>query len=112
MAARTLIPIQDLVRAGLTPTYTSVTSTAGGYFQNDGTVFLRIVNTAVDPATVTIPTSKTIDSLALADLTMTVAATTGEKITDFFPIDTYNQTGNVVYVDTTVTVTIAAFKHG
>ena len=76
MATGTLV-VYDIVRAGIVATknMTTPTVTDGDYMPNDGKSFLYVINGSAVPITVTVATPATVDGQALADLTVTVAAT-------------------------------------
>lgn len=108
--------IQKVTRSGsgLTPSYTAVADTADThYVNNDGKVFLHFKKTGAGNATVTIATQVTLDGNALADLTATVVATTGDKMLGPFDPAIYNVPGthNLTWtVDDNTGLTVAAIK--
>lgn len=82
---------QDLDRASIPPTYHSGLSTSDVYLvANNGRTFLHFKKTGAGICTVTISTPGTVDGLAVADLTFTVPATTGDKFIGPFPREIYN----------------------
>ena len=76
MTTGTLV-VYDIIRAGIVATknMTTPTVTDGDYVPNDGKTFLYVINGSAVPTTVTVATPATVDGQALADLTVTVAAT-------------------------------------
>lgn len=104
VAARTGLSIAD---AALTD------AVAGGHkFTNDGSTLFFAQNTNGSSRTLTITTFSTVDGLAVADLTITLAATTGRILTATFPRSIYNGTDFKVAVDYSATsgVKVAAIR--
>ena len=109
--AVTVLAVQPILRSGLTPVFTAA-NVDGHYVSNDGKTFFEVKNTNAAPITVTIATPQTVDGLAVTDRTVTVAATTGDKMIGPFTMD-YNQTdsSNLLVTFSAVTdVTCAAFR--
>lgn len=81
-AAETRLSVQQMVKGGLTATYTnSGLNTTDTYkFRNDGKVFVHFKKTGAGACTVTITTPNTQDGLAISDQTVTVDATTGDEM--------------------------------
>ena len=79
MAAGILV-VNTIGRSGLAVEANMVepTETDGDAAPNDGKTFLYVVNGSAAPITVTVDTPTTIDGQALADLTVTIAATGDE----------------------------------
>lgn len=109
--ARTVLSVQPIVRTGLTPSFTSSAS-AGMSFPNDGRTFIEVKNTSGSAATVSIDVPGTVDDLAVTDRTVSVGATTGDKMIGPFPTSVYNQADGSVYVDFShvTSLTIAALR--
>lgn len=84
----------------------------GHSFVNDGRTVLLLQNTNGSARTVTVQTSVTVDGLAVADLAITVPATTGRLLTAYFPKQFYDQSDGTVYVDYSATagLKVAAVK--
>lgn len=98
MATVTWTP-QDVVRAGIDLTDSGGLSTSDTYkFNNDGKTFLHIKKSGAGACTVTISTPNTVDGLAIADLTVSVPATTGDKMIGPFPREIYNDANGQVSV--------------
>ena len=75
---------KQVVAAGLTPAYQAIDATDTYYLENRGQVFLHFLNTGSE-ATVTFDTEQQIDGLDLENPTVTVPATTGDKMVGPFP---------------------------
>lgn len=97
--ARTTINAQQIVRTGLASALAAVDQPNGNQFANDGMSFLYVKNGSGSPITVTVGTPGNVDGLAIADLTVSVPATTGERMIGPFPPGIYNQSDGNVYVD-------------
>jgi hypothetical protein len=109
--ARVALTVQEIARTGIVPAYVAGNATDDHEFVNDGKTFLHVKNGGVAPIDVILQTPGTVDGLAVADRTVSVA-NASEKMIGPFPTTTYNQAGGKVYVDLTVdtSVTLAAFK--
>ena len=109
--AATILVVQDLVMAGITPTYAAATATQGDDFANDGGTFLQVKNTGAGK-TLTITTPATIRGVAVADPAIAIPLTTGDKMIGPFPPDLFNDGNGRVHtvLDDATAVTIAAFK--
>lgn len=95
--ARTVATVQEISRAGTTPTYNAAHDD-GNYFANDGRTMIQVLNVGAE-MTVTIQTPGLVDGLAIGERTVVVPLTTGNKMIGPFPPDVYNQSTGVVYVD-------------
>ena len=108
--------VQKIKRSGsgLTPSYTAVNSTGDTHeVQNNGKVFLHFKKTGSGNAIVTIQTPGAIDGLAIAELTATVVATTGDKMIGPFDPSVYNVIGESFFrwtVDEKTGLSIAALS--
>lgn len=107
--ARTALTVQQISRAGLTPTYASA-NVDGHSIPADGEAFVH-VKTGGTGATVTVPVPKTIDGQAVASKSY-VLGTNTERMIGPFPADPYAQAGGEVNIDfsSVTTVTCAAFR--
>jgi hypothetical protein len=105
------ITVQQIAQAGITPTYEAFNATPadGHTFSNDGRTFLQLKNTNGAQRTVTIKTVATVDGLEVADLTVTVPATTGDKMVGPFSQTTFGSTVTVTS-DANAGLTIAAIR--
>jgi hypothetical protein len=106
---RATLAVQNIALAGLTPSYAAADA-AGAAFANDGETFLQVKNAGNTACVVTIQTPATFEGVALADPTVTVPITTGDKMIGPFPKAAFNQVNGQVYVDfdQVVSVTVAA----
>ncbi len=108
-----LLATQPIVRAGLAPSYAAAAGGGDTFTPNDKT-FLQVKNASGGAITVTIVTPRT-DSAgnAVADNTISVPATTGDRMIGPFPADVYADptTGvaNITYSGVT-SLTIGAFS--
>lgn len=109
MADITITP-QDIVRTGLTPSYTGSLSIANTYhIANNGNTFLHFKNTGGSPATATIPTTKTVLGYAVSDQTVQVPATSGDKMIGPFPPAVFG-TDLTFTLDVATGVSVAALR--
>lgn len=107
------VTVQEIVRTGIDLTDTGSLSTSDTYLvPNDGKTFLHIKKSGATDCTVTIATPGTVDGLAVTDLTVTVPASTGDKMIGPFPRDIYNNaSGQIAVTFSNVTgLTIAAAR--
>jgi hypothetical protein len=117
MTTGTLV-VYDIVRAGIVATknMTTPTVTDGDYVPNDGKTFLYAINGSAVPVTLTVATPATVDGQALADLTVTLAATGDADGLDKKFIGPFtgrsNQSNGAIKVtcNPVTTVTIGAFR--
>lgn len=110
MANVTVSP-QQISRSGVDLTDTGSLSTSNNYFmRNTGREFLHFKKTGAGACVVTIVTPKTVAGLAVADVTVSVPATTGDLMIGPFPPDAFNnQNGDVEFTLSEVTgLTVAA----
>lgn len=108
--ASTLISPQTISRAGLGPAFAAA-NVDGHFWPNTGQQFLHVKNGSASPITVTFPIPVTVDGQAVAARTVSVPATTGERIIGPFPTQ-YNDTlGNANCTFSAVTtVTCALYQ--
>lgn len=105
-----VLTVQDATRAGVTPTWN--TAAAGGdSFANDGKVIAIVKNSGTEK-TLTIPLVETVDGQTPASKTVTIPATTGEKLIGPFPTIVYNDAnGRVNFTYSLETgVTVGVFR--
>jgi len=109
--ARTALTVQDIALAGITPSYAAANAD-GNSFDNQGGSYLQVKNGSGSQITVTIPTPAKVGGVDLEDITVTVAATTGDKVIGPFAPELFNQSGGVVHVNysAVTTITAGAFK--
>jgi hypothetical protein len=118
--AYTLLALQTTARAGITPTYGAALAAGHAFDNSGGNVILHVKNAGGSPITVTIGGTKTVDGRTLPALTVSVPATSGDKIIGPFPKDLYNAANADTSLAEAITVdysavtslTIAAFKIG
>jgi len=96
--ARTEITVQQSSLAGITPTFNAAIAD-GHMFKNDGNVIIEVKNAAGADVTVTIQTPAKVQGIDLAEITVTVPATTGHKLIGPFDPSLFNQSNGMVYVD-------------
>ncbi len=119
--ARTVLTVQNIVRAGIDPTYSAGDAANGHSFDNTGhNVFVHIKNADASPINATIITPGTVDGLAIGDLVVVIPATTGNVMIGPFPAPVYDTIDTdpdpdidpAVFVDLSAdtSVTLAAIK--
>lgn len=108
-----LLAVQSITRAGLASAYAAAAG-GGDTFLPDGRTFLHVKNASGGAITVTIVTPRT-DAYgnAIADNTVSVPATTGDRMIGPFPAEAYADptTGlaNITYSGVT-SLTVGAFQ--
>ena len=115
MARTALTVLTQTSRTGLSIADAAMTAAFvdGHKFVNDGRTVLLMQNTNAASRVVTVQTPGLVDGvLSVADLGITVAATTGRILTPFFPPTIYNQSDGMVYIDYSATagLLVAAIK--
>lgn len=99
--ARTAIAPTQITRAGVWPSQTAGIGD-GHKFDNNGRCFVEVENIDTVTRTVTFPTSKTVLTLAVADLAVAIP-TTEKRLIGPFPGDVFNvQSGDdagMAYID-------------
>jgi len=89
--AEVRIEPQKTLKAGITPSYTGSLSAANTYMvRNNGRIMLHFKKTAAVDCVVTIQTPVEVSGLAVAENTVTVPATTGDKMIGPFPPSVFN----------------------
>lgn len=96
--ARTALTAQRVTRDGVAPTYAPA-SAEGHYWGNTGRQILHLKNTDAAPVEVSFPISVLVDGEAVADKTVTVAATTGDLMVGPFPPSQYRQDDGNAWVN-------------
>ena len=111
--ARTELTVQNIVRAGVSASYTAAIAD-NHKFTNNGRMFAHVKNGSGGAIVVTIQTPGTVDGLAIADRTVSIPATTGDVMIGPFPPGQYNQSDGMVYIDyaSTTSMTIGVFQLG
>jgi len=115
VAIITLTP-QTMSRAGVTPTYTGSLSTANTYrVANNGRTLLHFKKTQATDCVVTIQTPRTVGGLAVAEHTVTVPASTGDKLIGALDPALFNVAGQN-YLEFTLSnidgLTVGVFEPG
>jgi hypothetical protein len=101
MADPTDLDYQQIVRTGLEATYEAIDDANGNQFQNDGRMFVHVVNATGDDGTVTIDTPNTVDGLPIGN--RDVVVTDGEeRMIGPFPPNLYNDANRRVQLTYTV----------
>lgn len=108
--ARTALTVQEIVRSGLTPSY-SAANVDGHSLPNSGKEMFHVKSGGTG-VTVTIQTPGTVDGQAVADRTV-VLGTSTERMIGPFPPSIYNQSDGTVYIDFSqvATITCGAFRN-
>lgn len=97
--ARTAIPVTTIIRAGVNkPAITAGDSVNGHQFSNVGVTFIEAKNTDVATRSLTLITPVQTDGLDVADLVISILAGQTWMIGPFSS-QTFNQTGDLVYID-------------
>ncbi len=86
------LAVQRAVPGSVTPTRNAIATGNTYKVRNSGRVALLFEKTGAGVATITITTPKIVGGLALADQTISVPATTGDKAGGPFPPSIYNDT--------------------
>jgi hypothetical protein len=101
--AKTTLTVNQLDRDGLDlDTALGAANADGSYFVNDGRVIIAVKNTDSGTPVVTFETPNLVDGLAIADLTLTMAAgnvTPDHKLIGPFPPSIYNDAQGRVEVE-------------
>lgn len=104
------LTVQNISLAGITPTYAAAAA-GGDEFANTGDTFFQIKNGGSE-ITLTIQTPAKIEGIDIAEITVTIPATTGDKMIGPFDPAIFNaSTGRVVVTYSSETsITVGAFK--
>jgi hypothetical protein len=117
-ASAVALTVQEITRAGkaVADDMVAPTATHGNKFVNDGRTMFRVKNAGAVPITVTIDNPSTLDGLAVADLTVTIAATGDADGKDFqdigpFPVS-FNQSDGYVWpvCSAVADITVGAYR--
>lgn len=107
--AESRLSVEDVSRTGLAATYNAVDGVDTFLVRNDGRVMLHFKNTDGSAETITVQTPKTVNGLAVAELTVTIPATTGDKMVGPFPPGTFNDSsGDLKFTASNGTATTCA----
>ena len=106
-----VLTVQQLTRAGITPTYAAAAG-GGDSFPNDGQTFVQFKNTNAAARNVTIATQVTVDGKAVADDVINVPLTTGDVMVGPFPPGIYNDVNGRVQLtyDAVTNLTVGVFR--
>jgi hypothetical protein len=108
------LTVQPSSSSGITPTRTGslLAGTTTYAFKNDGRTFLAFAKSGASDCTVTIVTPVTVGGVAVADVTVTVPASTGDKMVGPFPRSLFNDAnGKVSFtMSNTTGLTVAVIK--
>jgi hypothetical protein len=106
----TLTP-QTSNRTGITPTYNSCAA-GGDAIPNNGKVLLHFKNTNAAARVVTFATQATVDGQAVADPTLTVPLTSGDKMIGPFPPSIYNDANGLLQLtyDAVTNLSVAVIR--
>ncbi len=114
-SSRATLTVGTISRSGITLSATSA-ATLGHKLTNDGNTFVEVINGYTATITATFITPRTIDGLAIDDLSVAVAAGATTFVGPF-PVGTFNQNDgtsehSMLYIDYSdeTTVTVAAFS--
>ncbi len=114
MAVVALAATQQIVDIGIAPTYQGSLSTSDTYtFPNDGKTFLHVKKSGAGACTATIITPATYFGKAIPDTTVTIPASTGDKLIGPFQPELYTDptTGLVSVTFSEITgLTVAVLK--
>jgi hypothetical protein len=110
LAAATSITKTDITVAGTTTTL-GACAADGNQFLNYGTEFVEVRNANAETLAVTVTTPVTLGGLGLADVYVTVPATTGDKLIGPFRPDYFNDSNGYVQIafERATNCTIAVF---
>ena len=106
---------KQVLSGGLTPAYQSIDATDTYFLENQGCVFLHFLNTDGTESIVTFDTEQQVDGLDLENPTVTVPATTGDKMVGPFPasweVRVGSQAGRIKFTQNRATgVTVQATR--
>lgn len=109
--ARTLLATQKSTIAGIAPVFTAA-NVDGHYIVNDGHTVVQVKNAGGSPITVTLPTPGKVAGVDIVDPTVSIPATTGDKIIGPFDPRVFAQADGSVNIDFSgvTSVTVAAFS--
>jgi len=112
MPARVALTVQEIGHGGAAETFVAAAAAGtGNSFPCDGKTWLHVKNTGLIKS-MTIQTPGLVDGLAVADRTVSIPATTGDKVIPPLPPSQYAQADGSVYIDldSETGVTVAVFR--
>jgi hypothetical protein len=112
MPPRVALTVQDIGHGGAAESFVAAAAAGtGNMYPCDGKTWLHVKNTGTIKV-LTIQTPGTVDGLAVAERTVSIPATTGDKVIPPMPPSQYAQADGQVYVDLDLetAVTFAVFR--
>lgn len=85
---------QSIIRTGITPSYAAANA-GGDTFAPGKNTFLHVKNTNAATRDITVVSTSTAIGLAVADVTVTIPATTGDKLIGPFPYEHFADANGV-----------------
>lgn len=112
--ARTVITPTEVTAVGVAPAFVAGDQANGMQVNNDGHLLVEVKCTGAGACTVTFTTNGAkvaLGAITVPNLTVTVPATTGDRIIGPFDPGIFNQAGGILYIDfsTGTGVTITAY---
>jgi hypothetical protein len=105
--ARAVLTVQTNAITGITPSYTAISVADGNQFAWPGKPVWLHVKNASTIAALTIATPTTVGGLAVADLVVSIPATTGDKMIYLGDPSLFVQADGNVYLNSDIAVTVA-----
>ena len=103
------LAVQTIARSGTVPSYSAGNASGGHSVDNNGQTFLHVKNTGTEK-TINVESTATLDGLAVADLAVVIAATTGDKMLGPFATGTFGTSLTVTFTADATGITIAALR--
>jgi hypothetical protein len=108
--ARTTLTVQVGAATGIAPTFTAAFLADGNQFAWPGKpCWVEAKNVGGSPANLTIQTPATVGGLAVADLVVSIPATTGDRLIYLGDASLYVQADGYVYLDAAAAMTIGVW---
>ena len=107
--ARTTLTVQTVAQAGTTPTHNNADVANGNQFVWPGKAVWLNVKNAGSLGDFTIVTPATIGGLAVADLVVSIPATTGDKMIYLGDASLFVQSDGYVYINAASAMTVAVY---
>jgi len=95
-ASTVALTAEQVSKSGTIATYTSVALANTYTVANDGRTMLHFKKSGAGDCVITVVTPGTIQGMAVADLTVTVPATTGDKFVGPFPMSLFNDANGLL----------------
>lgn len=97
--ANVRIAVEQMTKEGIDATDNGSLSTSNTYqVNNDGRTFLHVKKSGASDCDVTVSTPGSVDGLAIADLVVTVPASTGDVMIGPFPTHLFNDSNHDINV--------------